>query len=54
MKPDEIKQFTELPACLKETETWMTCNFLLLNSDKTEMVVLDHKHLKKTLHSKSG
>ena len=44
--PDETNQFSELQVCLK---TWRTCNFLLLNSDKTEDIVLGPKHLRNTL-----
>ena len=29
-----------LQACLKDIETWMTQNCLLLNSDKTEVVIV--------------
>jgi len=40
----EFNQLTRLQACLKDIKTWMTCNFLLLNSDKIE--VLGPKHLR--------
>lgn len=40
IKPDETNQLAKLQACLKDIKTWMTCNFLLLNSDKTEVIVL--------------
>ncbi len=40
LKPDETSQLTKLQACLKNIKTWMTCNFLLLNSDKTKVIVL--------------
>ncbi len=33
----------------KNIKTWMSCNFLLLNSDKTEVIVLGPKHLRSTL-----
>lgn len=33
MKTDD----TSLQACLKDTKAWITCNFPLLNSDKTEL-----------------
>ena len=49
MKPDETNQLSKLQACLKDIKTWMTCNFLLLNSDKTEVIVLGPKHLRDTL-----
>ncbi len=40
IKPDETNQLAKLQACLKEIKTWMTCNFLLLNSDKTDIIIL--------------
>ncbi len=49
MKPDETNQLTKLQACLKDIKTWMICNFLQLNSDKTEVIVLGPKHLRDTL-----
>ena len=49
MKPDELNQLTKLQACLKDIKTWMTANFLLLNSDKTEVIVLGPQHLRNTL-----
>ncbi len=49
VKPDETSQLAKLQACLKDIKTWMTCNFLLLNSDKTEVIVLGPKHLRDVL-----
>ena len=49
MRTDETNQLTKLQACLKYIKTWMTCNFLLLNSDKTEVIALGPKHLRNTL-----
>lgn len=46
MKPDETNQLSKLEACFKEIKIWMTRNFLLLNSDKTEVIVLGPKHLR--------
>ena len=40
MKPYEINQLAKLQACLKDIKIQMTRNFLLLNSDKTEVIVL--------------
>ena len=48
-----VQEMVSLPsiwliqACLKDIKTW-TCNFLLLNSDKTEVIVLGRKHLRNT------
>ncbi|KAK2814284.1 hypothetical protein Q5P01_000647 [Channa striata] len=36
MKPDETNKLIKLQACLKDIRDWMTYNFLLLKSDKTE------------------
>ncbi len=49
IKPDETIQLAKLQACLKDIKAWMTCNFLLLNSDKTEVIVLGPKHVIKLL-----
>ena len=46
IKPDETNQLTKLQACLKDIKTWMTCNFLMLNSDKTEVIVLGPERLR--------
>ena len=47
-RPDETNQLEKLKACLKDIKSWMTCNFLLLNSDKTEVILLGSKHLRGT------
>ena len=39
IKPEQCNQFTKVQACLKDIKTWMTRNFLLLNSDKTEVII---------------
>ena len=36
VKPDEVTQLSQMEACLLDTKEWMTQNFLLLNSDKTD------------------
>ena len=54
MHPQETNQLTKLEACLKEVKTWLTHNFLLLNSDKTEVIVLGPKHLRNTLSDEIG
>ena len=33
MRPDEINQVVQLQECLRDIKSWMTCNFLLLNSE---------------------
>ena len=49
MKPDGTDQLIKLQACLKDIKSWMTRNYLLLNSDKTEIIVLGPKHLRDQL-----
>ncbi len=49
MNPDQTDQVDRLSACVKEIKTWMTLNYLLLNPDKTEVIVLGPKHLRDSL-----
>ena len=49
IKREQCNQLTKLQACLKDIKTWMARNFLLLNSDKTEVLILGPKHLRDTL-----
>ena len=49
IKPEQCNQLTKLQACLKDIKTWMTHNFLLLNSEKTEVLILGPKHFRDTL-----
>ncbi|CAJ1086723.1 RNA-directed DNA polymerase from mobile element jockey [Xyrichtys novacula] len=51
MKPEEAGQVARLEACLKDIKSWMTNNFLMLNSDKTEVLVLGPKHLREAFSS---
>ena len=46
IKPDETNQLAKLQACLRDIKTWMSTNFLLLNSEKNEVIVLGPKHLR--------
>lgn len=39
VKAGDHTQIIKLEACLSAVENWMSCNFLLLNSDKSEMLV---------------
>uniref|UniRef100_A0A3Q1J4G7 Reverse transcriptase domain-containing protein n=2 Tax=Anabas testudineus TaxID=64144 RepID=A0A3Q1J4G7_ANATE len=39
-KPDEIKQLNKVEQCVKDIRDWMLINFLLLNPDKTEVLVI--------------
>ena len=49
MNPDQTDQVDRLSACVKEIKTWMTLNYLLLNPDKTEVIVLGPKYLRDSL-----
>ncbi|XP_065809412.1 uncharacterized protein, partial [Labrus bergylta] len=51
MKPDGTSQLCQLEMCLKDVRTWMTRILLLLNSDKTEVIVLGLKNLRETFSS---
>ena len=46
IKPNQTNQVEILSACMKDIKTWMTMNYLLLNPDKTEMILLGPKHLR--------
>ena len=43
-RPDETTNLSNLTECLKDIKYWMTCNFLLLNSDKTEVLLIGPKN----------
>ncbi len=49
LKTNDTSRLSNLEACLKDIKTWMSCSFLLLNLDKTEVIVLGPKHLRNTL-----
>ena len=49
IKPDETHQVANLQSCLKEIKIWMFHNFLMLNSGKTEVIVLGLKHIRDSL-----
>ncbi|KAI3367040.1 hypothetical protein L3Q82_009670 [Scortum barcoo] len=49
---NKTDQLLKLQACLKDIKAWMTRNFLLLNSDKTEVILLGPKHLRNTFSPK--
>ena len=49
MKPNESDQLVKLQACIKDIKNWMTRNYLLLNSGKTEVIVIGPKHLRDQL-----
>uniref|UniRef100_A0A8P4GNX2 Reverse transcriptase domain-containing protein n=1 Tax=Dicentrarchus labrax TaxID=13489 RepID=A0A8P4GNX2_DICLA len=49
IKPNEINQLSKLQTCLTDIKSWMTCNFLMLNSEKNEILVLGPKYLRDSL-----
>ena len=51
MKPNKTHQLANLQTCFKDVKNWMSHNFLMLNSDKTEVIVLGPKHIRDSLSS---
>lgn len=49
IKPDQTNHLVKLEACLEDIKTCITSNFLWLNSDITEVIVLGSEHLRKSL-----
>ncbi len=43
-RPDETSKLSKLTECVKNVKDWMTNNFLLLNSDKTEILLIGSKN----------
>ncbi len=43
-RPDETSKLSKLSECVKYVKDWMTNNFLLLNSDETEILLIGHKN----------
>ncbi|KAI2644828.1 putative RNA-directed DNA polymerase from transposon BS [Labeo rohita] len=43
-RPDETSEISKLTECVKNVKDWMTNNFLLLNSDKTEILLIGPKN----------
>ncbi len=42
-RPDETSKLSKLTECFKNIKDWMTSNFLLLNSEKTEILLIGPK-----------
>ena len=49
VKPDEVTHLSKMETCLLDIKEWMAQNFLLLNSDKTEIMVVGPKSLRHNL-----
>ncbi len=43
-QPDETSKLSKLTECVKHVKDWMTNNFLLLNSDKAEILLIGPKN----------
>ncbi len=43
-KPDETSKLSKLTECVKNIKDWMNSNYLLLNSDKTEILLIGPKN----------
>uniref|UniRef100_A0AAQ4QM23 Reverse transcriptase domain-containing protein n=1 Tax=Gasterosteus aculeatus aculeatus TaxID=481459 RepID=A0AAQ4QM23_GASAC len=49
IKPEETDQLVRLQECLGDIKTWMTGNFLMLNSEKTEVILIGPERLRSQL-----
>uniref|UniRef100_A0A3B3CXG6 Reverse transcriptase domain-containing protein n=1 Tax=Oryzias melastigma TaxID=30732 RepID=A0A3B3CXG6_ORYME len=49
IKPDQNDHLEKLNSCIRDIKTWMTINYLLLNPEKTEVMILGPKHLRDAL-----
>ncbi len=48
-KPDETSKLSKLTECVKNIKYWMPIHFLLLNSDKTEILLIGPKNSTKNI-----
>ncbi|XP_070400467.1 uncharacterized protein, partial [Nothobranchius furzeri] len=53
INPDEPNRLGRLQACLEDIKKWMTLNFLLLNQDKTEVLIFGPEIQKRKLLGQS-
>ncbi len=44
-RPDEAHQIEKLMECIVDVKKWMTSNLLLVNSEKTDVLIIGHKPL---------
>ncbi|XP_062859981.1 uncharacterized protein LOC134322037, partial [Trichomycterus rosablanca] len=42
-KPNDTDTISKIEDCVNDIKNWMSCNFLLLNSDKTEVLLVGSK-----------
>ena len=49
IKPDQTKQVDKLSTCVRDIKTWMSTNYLLLNSEKTEVIIIGPKSVRDSL-----
>ncbi len=42
-RPDAISQFAKLTECIVSIKNWITSNFLLLNSEKKQVLIIGPK-----------
>uniref|UniRef100_A0A3P8VZQ2 Reverse transcriptase domain-containing protein n=1 Tax=Cynoglossus semilaevis TaxID=244447 RepID=A0A3P8VZQ2_CYNSE len=49
VRPDDPNPLIKIQDCLRDILTWMTQNFLMLNTEKTEVIVLGPKHIRAPL-----
>lgn len=54
MKPGETGQIDKLNACVCAIQTWMATNYLLLNADKTEILLIGSQSARVSISSHVG
>ena len=45
VKPNELNKLAVLHECLNDVQSWLSQNFLQLNPDKTEVLIIGPKHV---------
>ena len=54
VKPDDFSNLDTLHYCLAVIKDWMSLNFLQLNSDKTEFLIVDFRNTTKVNFHRTG
>uniref|UniRef100_A0A672ZI91 Reverse transcriptase domain-containing protein n=1 Tax=Sphaeramia orbicularis TaxID=375764 RepID=A0A672ZI91_9TELE len=49
IKPDQTRQVDKLSSCVRDIKTWMSANYLLLNPEKTEVIIIGPKNARDSL-----